>query len=269
MCTWMYKVQVHVHTYICMYSTHIHTCEVMYNLHCNNVWLIVMYVGTHHVYSVQVCELHVCEASCRLVTMPGLSESYTYVPVCVCDKRNFLWLQNMYTCMYHVQVPGTLLHVWPVQYRYSGRIRIFNPDFQPPVHRYPVVGYLFLRCFSYFFGGRFGRVSRGTLQILATIHAVLIELQRVLPRGTCTSRVSAFPVIVVEVFSSEKFSIVFNCETRQSITFYPGYQRRFRRRAGHSDTTIYLSTSVLFFKHVWPTISRIPSLPLFLDQEYQ
>ena len=45
---------------------------------------------------------------------------------------------------------------------------------------YPVVGYLFLHRFLTFFGGRFERVSRGTLPILATIHAVLVELQRVL-----------------------------------------------------------------------------------------
>jgi hypothetical protein len=45
---------------------------------------------------------------------------------------------------------------------------------------YPVVFYLFVRCFVILFGGRFGRVSRGTLPILATIHAELVELQRVL-----------------------------------------------------------------------------------------
>ena len=45
---------------------------------------------------------------------------------------------------------------------------------------YPVVLYLFVRCFLISFGGRFGRVSRGTLPILATIHAELVELQRVL-----------------------------------------------------------------------------------------
>ena len=45
---------------------------------------------------------------------------------------------------------------------------------------YPVVLYLFVRCFLILFGGRFGRVSRGTLPILATIHAELVELQRVL-----------------------------------------------------------------------------------------
>ena len=45
---------------------------------------------------------------------------------------------------------------------------------------YPVVLYLFVRCFLILFGGRFGRVSRGTLPILTTIHAVLVELQRVL-----------------------------------------------------------------------------------------
>jgi hypothetical protein len=38
--------------------------------------------------------------------------------------------------------------------------------------------YLFVRCFLIFFGDRFGRVSRGTLPILATIHAVLIKLHR-------------------------------------------------------------------------------------------
>ena len=54
----------------------------------------------------------------------------------------------------------------------TSRIQIFD--------LYPVVGHLFVRCFLMFFGGRFGRVSRGTLPILATIHAVLVELQRVL-----------------------------------------------------------------------------------------
>jgi hypothetical protein len=42
---------------------------------------------------------------------------------------------------------------------------------------YPVVFYLFVRCFVILFGGRFGRVSRGTLPILATIHAVLIKIK--------------------------------------------------------------------------------------------
>jgi hypothetical protein len=41
---------------------------------------------------------------------------------------------------------------------------------------YPVVLYLFVRCFLISFGGRFGRVSRGTLPILTTMHAVLIKL---------------------------------------------------------------------------------------------
>ena len=54
----------------------------------------------------------------------------------------------------------------------ASRIQIFD--------LYPVVGHLLVRCFLMFFGGRFGRVSRGTLPILATIHAVLVELQRVL-----------------------------------------------------------------------------------------
>ena len=54
----------------------------------------------------------------------------------------------------------------------TSRIQIFD--------LYPVVGYLVVRCFLIFFGGRFGRVSRGTLPILASIHAVLVELQRVL-----------------------------------------------------------------------------------------
>jgi hypothetical protein len=54
----------------------------------------------------------------------------------------------------------------------TSRIQIFD--------LYPVVGYLVVRCFLIFFGGRFGRVSCGTLPILATIHAVLVELQRVL-----------------------------------------------------------------------------------------
>ena len=72
------------------------------------------------------------------------------------------------------------IHLWPhlfnvlVQENFSktSRIQIFD--------LYPVVGHLFVRCFLMFFGGRFGRVSRGTLPILATIHAVLVELQRVL-----------------------------------------------------------------------------------------
>ena len=44
----------------------------------------------------------------------------------------------------------------------------------------PLVFNLFVRCFLILFGGRFGRVSCGTLPILATIHAELVELQRVL-----------------------------------------------------------------------------------------
>ena len=67
-----------------------------------------------------------------------------------------------------------LLLVLHVQENFSktSRIQIFD--------LYPVVGYLVVRCFLIFFGGRFGRVSRGTLPILASIHAVLVELQRVL-----------------------------------------------------------------------------------------
>ena len=53
----------------------------------------------------------------------------------------------------------------------TSRIQIFD--------LYPVVGYLVVRCFLIFFGGRFGRVSRGTLPILASIHAVLVELHHV------------------------------------------------------------------------------------------
>ena len=56
-------------------------------------------------------------------------------------------------------------------------LRVVVPGFSTCT---PIVGYLFVRCFLIFFGGRFGRVSRGTLPILATIHAVLVELQRVL-----------------------------------------------------------------------------------------
>ena len=58
----------------------------------------------------------------------------------------------------------------PVQENFSkgGRAGIFD--------LYPVVLYLFVRCFLILFGGRFGRVSRGTLPILTTIHAVLIKL---------------------------------------------------------------------------------------------
>ena len=54
----------------------------------------------------------------------------------------------------------------PVQENFSkgGRAGIFD--------LYPVVGYLFVRCFLIFFGGRFGRVSRGTLPILASIHDI-------------------------------------------------------------------------------------------------
>jgi len=62
----------------------------------------------------------------------------------------------------------------PVQENFfkTSRIQIFD--------LYPVVGYLLVRCFLTFFGGRFERVSRGTLPILASIHAVLIKLQGVL-----------------------------------------------------------------------------------------
>ena len=82
-------------------------------------------------------------------------------------------------CVVHVPhvtptVPYVRKVVYVVQENFSktSRIQIFD--------LYPVVGYLVVRCFLIFFGGRFGRVSRGTLPILATIHAVLVELQRVL-----------------------------------------------------------------------------------------
>ena len=65
----------------------------------------------------------------------------------------------------------TYIHVQE-NFSKTSRIQIFD--------LYPVVGYLLVRCFLIFFGGRFGSVSRGTLPILATIHAVLVELQRVL-----------------------------------------------------------------------------------------
>ena len=68
----------------------------------------------------------------------------------------------MYTCMILVQE----------NFSKGGRAGIFD--------LYPVVGYLVVRCFLIFFGGRFGRVSRGTLPILASIHAVLVELHHVL-----------------------------------------------------------------------------------------
>ena len=78
--------------------------------------------------------------------------------------------------------------------RYFSRVKPQNHNHMPPgvqenfskggragiFDLYPVVLYLFVRCFLILFGGRFGRVSRGTLPILATIHAELVELQRVL-----------------------------------------------------------------------------------------
>ena len=78
--------------------------------------------------------------------------------------------------IFFVPVPSFIFKtsVLRVQENFSktSRIQIFD--------LYPVVGYLVVRCFLIFFGGRFGRVSRGTLPILASIHAVLVELQRVL-----------------------------------------------------------------------------------------
>ena len=82
---------------------------------------------------------------------------------------------NVYHMYPAVPVPVLVTRVTKgVQENFSktSRIQIFD--------LYPVVGYLFVRCFLIFFGGRFGRVSCGTLPILATIHAVLVELQRVL-----------------------------------------------------------------------------------------
>ena len=84
-----------------------------------------------------------------------------YVPVHVENMYMYCTPYMYYTCV-------------PVQENFSktSRIQIFD--------LYPVVGYLVVRCLLIFFGGRFGRVSRGTLPILASIHAVLVELQRVL-----------------------------------------------------------------------------------------
>ena len=56
-------------------------------------------------------------------------------------------------------------------------LRVVVPGFSTCT---PSFFYLFVRFFLILFGGRFGRVSRGTLPILATIHAELVELQRVL-----------------------------------------------------------------------------------------
>ena len=78
----------------------------------------------------------------------------------------------VHTCTYryiHTFIQPYLLRVQENFFKTS-RIQIFD--------LYPVVGYLVVRCFLIFFGGRFGRVSRGTLPILATIHAVLIKLHR-------------------------------------------------------------------------------------------
>ena len=61
----------------------------------------------------------------------------------------------------------TYIHVQE-NFSKGGRAGIFD--------LYPVVLYLFVRCFLISFGGRFGRVSRGTLPILTTMHAVLIKL---------------------------------------------------------------------------------------------
>ena len=76
----------------------------------------------------------------------GVYDSYLYnctVSVSVCNKRIFL----------RVVVPG---------------FSTCTPSFF----------YLFVRFFLILFGDRFGRVSRGTLPILATTHAVLIKLHR-------------------------------------------------------------------------------------------
>ena len=71
---------------------------------------------------------------------------------------------SMYVCMFKVY-KRIFLHVCM-----TCRIRIFD--------LYPIVFNLFVRCFLILFGGQFGRVSHGTLPILATIHAVLIKLHR-------------------------------------------------------------------------------------------
>ena len=70
----------------------------------------------------------------------------------------------------HVCVYTQVLYRVQENFSKGGRAGIFD--------LYPVVLYLFVRCFLILFGGRFGRVSRGTLPILATIHAVLIKLHR-------------------------------------------------------------------------------------------
>ena len=65
---------------------------------------------------------------------------------------------------------GIQLYTVQENFSMTCRIRIFD--------LYPIVFNLFVRCFLILFGGQFGRVSRGTLPILATIHAVLIKLHR-------------------------------------------------------------------------------------------
>ena len=65
-----------------------------------------------------------------------------------------------------------VVHTSCVQENFSktSRIQIFD--------LYPVVGYLVVRCFLIFFGGRFGRVSRGTLlcRILIAVLQVVAKL---------------------------------------------------------------------------------------------
>ena len=80
---------------------------------------------------------------------------------------------NVYECVYDSYLYTVTVSVSVCNKRIF--LRVVVPGFSTCT---PSFFYLFVRFFLILFGGRFGRVSRGTLPILATIHAVLIKLHR-------------------------------------------------------------------------------------------
>ena len=100
------------------------------------------------------------------------NHTYIYLYLCMMYRIHDMLHTCIFinTCIY-LYIRVYIVHVQE-NFSKGGRAGIFD--------LYPVVLYLFVRCFLILFGGRFGRVSRGTLPILATIHAELVELQRVL-----------------------------------------------------------------------------------------
>jgi hypothetical protein len=113
---------------------------------------------------------------------------YTHIHTCT-------WTYIHVLCMYHkissllailsILTEEILWYVVCMYVKVYKRIflRVVVPGFSTCTPSFCIYRYLFVRCFLILFGGRFGRVSRGTLQILATI---IIDTCTVWLSGTCT-----------------------------------------------------------------------------------